>query len=150
MEKIRHIPAQRSDIETLLVMMERFYAIDGYPFNAERTRKSLEEFIADKDLGTVWMINDDLRTIGYCILAVVYSFEFGGKNAFIDEFYLEPEYRGKGIGRSVLEEIVEEAKRSGIHALHLETERHNDRALQLYRSIRFTDHQRVLMTRYID
>ncbi len=150
MEKIHRRPAQPNDIDTLLVMMERFYAIDGYPFNAERTRASLTEFIADKDLGTIWMISADSQTIGYAILAVVYSFEFGGKNAFIDEFYLEPEYRGKGIGRSVLEEIVDEAKRSGIHALHLETERHNERALRLYRSIRFTDHHRMLMTRYID
>jgi GNAT superfamily N-acetyltransferase len=143
-------PAALHDIGAILRWMEEFYAIDGYPFHAERTRAALTEFIADKDLGTVWIISSGSVPIGYAVLAVVYSFEFGGKNAFIDEFYLQPEYRGKGIGRTVLEMIVQKAKDSGIHALHLEAELHNERALQLYRSHHFADHHRILMTRYID
>ncbi|MFZ4620619.1 MAG: GNAT family N-acetyltransferase [Bacteroidota bacterium] len=147
MESIHRRPAQLSDIDTLLVMMERFYAIDGYPFTKEKTRTSLTEFLSDTNLGSIWLISDGAREMGYIVLAVIYSFEFGGKNAFVDEFYLEPEFRGKGIGRQIMDEVCDEAKALGIHALHLEVEHHNTRALELYRSFRFSDHHRILMTR---
>ncbi len=131
-------------------MMERFYAIDGYPFAKEKTRASLTEFLSDTDLGNIWLISDGSREIGYIVLAVIYSFEFGGKNAFVDEFYLEPEYRGKGIGAQVMEGICGDAKGLGIRALHLEVEHHNTAALNLYRRFRFNDHHRVLMTRMLN
>lgn len=149
METIQRRPAHSSDIDALLLMMERFYAIDGYPFTKEKTRASLTEFLSDNALGNIWIIADGSQSVGYIVLAVIYSFEFGGKNAFVDEFYLEPEYRGKGIGRQVMDEVCAEAKTLGIHALHLEVEHHNSRALELYRSFRFSDHHRILMTRMI-
>lgn len=147
MENIHRRPAQRSDIDLLLSMMERFYAIDGYPFAIERARASLTEFLSDTNLGRIWLISDGSREIGYIILAVVYSFEFRGKNAFVDEFYIEPEFRGKGIGRQVIDGVCADARTLGITALHLEVEHHNTRALELYRSFRFSDHHRILMTR---
>ncbi len=149
METIQRRPAEHSDIDTLLVMMERFYAIDGYPFAKEKTRTSLTEFLSDNALGNIWIITDGTQPVGYIVLAVIYSFEFGGKNAFVDEFYLEPEYRGAGIGTQVMEEICGEAEQLGIHALHLEVEHHNTAALALYRRFRFSDHHRVLMTRML-
>ncbi len=149
METIQHRPALLSDIDTLLVLMERFYAIDGYPFAKEKTRSSLTEFLSDKDLGIIWIISDGDRPVGYIVLAVIYSFEFGGKNAFVDEFYLEAEYRVKGIGKKVMDDMCAEAEHLGIHALHLEVEQHNTLALSLYRKFHFEDHHRILMTRML-
>ncbi|KAB2921138.1 MAG: GNAT family N-acetyltransferase [Bacteroidetes bacterium] len=142
-------PARPSDIDRILAMMERFYAIDGYPFRPERTRRALEEFIAEPRNGSLWLITADTQTAGYAVLATVYSFEFGGKNAFIDELYLEPEFRGRGIGLAAVEHLVRTAAESGITALHLETEHHNTAAIELYRRFGFEDHHRVLMTRML-
>lgn len=141
--------ASTTDIPALLRFMERFYAIDGYPFDAARTTNALTQFFAEPAHGSVFLIDVNGAAIGYVVLAVVYSFEFGGKNAFVDELYLEPEHRGKGLGHAVMERIVEEAKGRGITALHLEVEHHNERALALYRSFGFQDHHRVLMTRML-
>lgn len=149
MDSLRIIPSTLNDIPLLLSFMEKFYAIDGYSFNAERTRSSLNEFISHPDRGTIWIINLHHRPIGYIILAVIYSFEFGGKNAFVDEFYLEPEYRRKGTGTKVMEFVSEEARTMNITALHLEVERHNAAAIQLYHNFQFRDHERKLMTRMV-
>jgi len=142
-------PALPSDIGRILAMMERFYAIDGYPFRPERTRRALEEFIADPRHGSLRLIEADGAVAGYAVLAVVYSFEFGGKNAFIDELYLEPEFRGRGIGRAAVERLARIAADDGITALHLEAEHHNTAAIELYRRFGFHDHHRVLMTRML-
>jgi ribosomal protein S18 acetylase RimI-like enzyme len=150
MNSLHIIPAGSNDIDSLLVFMECFYAIDNYSFNKEQTRTSLTEFISQPEHGMIWMINVNNITIGYIVLAVVYSFEFGGRNAFIDEFYLEKEYRGKGIGKTVMEYITKEAKHLNIKAIHLEVEQHNEKALNLYRAFQFKDHHRILMTRMIN
>lgn len=88
MDSIQLILADTNDISHLLIFMERFYAIDGYPFTKEQTRTSLLEFISEPKFGLIWLIKENTLPIGYIVLAIVYSFEFGGKNAFVDEFYL--------------------------------------------------------------
>ncbi len=149
MNSLQIIPADSNDIDQLLVFMERFYAISSYPFNTEQTRASLKEFISSSDKGMIWIVKEKNIPIGYIILAIIYSFEFGGRNAFIDEFYLEKEFREKGIGKNVIEFVANEAKKMNIKALHLEVEQHNTVAIELYRKFNFNDHHRMLMTRML-
>lgn len=150
MNSLQIIPVITNDIDLLLVFMERFYALDGYPFVLEQTLTSLKEFISNPDRGTIWIVKENNIPIGYIVLAIVYSFEFSGRNAFVDEFYLEKDFRGKGIGKKVMGYVTEEAKRMNIKALHLEVERHNEKALHLYQAFQFKDHHRILMTRMIN
>ncbi len=149
MNSLKIIPATPTDITVLLTFMERFYAIDHYDFQFERTKHALNDFIADERLGRIWMIAFKQEHIGYIILAYNFCFEFGGRNAFIDEFYLEEEYRGMGIGRKIMEYVIEETKKMNITALHLEVEHRNIVAAELYRKFGFTDHHRILMTRML-
>ncbi len=142
--------ASLNEIETILQFMKKFYSIDRYDFQYERTKKALFEFIPHDHLGRIWLISIDQVVIGYIVLAYDFCFEFGGRNAFVDEFYLEKEYRGKGIGKKVIEYVTEEAKKLKITALHLEVEQHNEKALNLYRAFQFKDHHRILMTRMIN
>jgi diamine N-acetyltransferase len=150
MNALQIIHAHLNYIDLLLVFMEQFYVIDGYPFNKEQTRTSLIEFISQPNQGMIWIVKTNNIPIGYIVLAIVYSFEFGGRNAFVDEFYLEENFRGKGIGKKVMEYVTEEAKNLNIKALHLEVEQHNEKALNLYRAFQFKDHHRILMTRMIN
>ena len=58
--------------------------------------------------------------------------EFGGRDAFIDEFFLVPGARGRGLGANVLDQVISEAAAGGTVALHLEVAGHNVTALRLY------------------
>jgi ribosomal protein S18 acetylase RimI-like enzyme len=52
-----------------------------------------------------------------------------------------PEARGMGIGQRLMREIIERASRDpSLRNLHLAVVRSNDRALQLYESIGFTQY----------
>ena len=53
---------------------------------------------------------------------MVYSVEHGGRDGFLDDFYLAPEARGRGLGRQALEALEREAQALGIRVLHLEVE----------------------------
>jgi diamine N-acetyltransferase len=87
--------------------------------------------------------------VGYLVAVWGYSLEWHGRDAFVDELFVEPGRRGRGIGSRALELAQEECRRAGIRALHLEVERPNTRAQELYRRMGFRDHDRYLMTKVL-
>nr|WKN37454.1 GNAT family N-acetyltransferase [Tunicatimonas sp. TK19036] len=141
--------AQPSDQEIVLNLMSDFYAIDGYPFDRNKSQKNYQALLANESLGRLWLIKNDNNVIGYLVLAFGFSFEYGGRDAFIDELYLKEEYRGKGLGEQTIDFVNQEAKSLGIKALHLEVERHNERGNQLYRKKGFGGAERTLLTKWL-
>ena len=144
--------AREADIPDILAMMERFYAFFGDPFRPE-TEANLFDFLRHPEYGRLWLVHphrEALRPIGYLVLAFGFSFEFGGRDAFLDELWLEEPWRGKGLGRQALDFLTDQAKALGIHAIHLEVLPHNEQALKLYQSYGFQLHERYLMTRWIN
>ena len=135
----------KSDIEVMVSMMQKFYAIDNYPMNSELSKKLLAEFIADEKLGKAWLISTENGIAGYVILTFVFSFEYGGTIAFLDELFLMEEARGKGIGKQAIDFIQQEAKKSGLKLIYLEVEPRNEKAKRLYISSDFEMHNRKFM-----
>jgi ribosomal protein S18 acetylase RimI-like enzyme len=134
-----------SDIDTILPMMQEFYAIDGYPIDVEVSRKLFGEFIADAKLGRAWLVYFDDEIVGYVILTFVFSFEYKGTIAFLDELYLNEKSRGKGIGKQVVDFIHQEAIALSLKIIYLEVEGHNEAAQKLYLAKDFAIHNRKLM-----
>jgi GNAT superfamily N-acetyltransferase len=134
-----------SDIDSITAMMLEFYGIDGYPMDIEKSKNLFAEFLQNENLGKAWLIFLEDIIIGYIILTFVFSFEYGGKIAFVDELYLSENARGKGIGRSCIEFIKIEAAKLSLKLLYLEVEHHNSNAQQLYLSSGFASHNRKLM-----
>jgi diamine N-acetyltransferase len=92
----------------------------------------------------------DERPVGYAILTLAFSFEYRGRDAFVDELYVAPDHQGKGIGRRTLEFMEKEARQEGLNALHLEVSRDNHWALELYRRLGYEAHPRYFMTKWLD
>lgn len=152
METIAIVPAQKADIPSLLEMMENFYAIDNYPFYREQTLSNLDGFISTNHYGRIWILRepDSAVMIGYVILAFSYSFEYGGFNAFLDELYIKPAFRNKGLSKVAMQFVIREAKTLGIQTLHLEVEKHNEKARKIYKEWGFTDKDRLLLSKKIE
>jgi GNAT superfamily N-acetyltransferase len=139
--------ARKGDLDSLLGLMEKYYAYDGHRFDGAAAKKAMRRLLADRNLGAVLLISEGMTAIGYLVLAFGYSLEFHGRDAFIDEFFLLEEYRGKGVGRTALLHAEKIARKCGIVALHLEVTRHNSRVVDFYGREGFVDHDRYLMTK---
>ena len=142
--------ASSADIELLLDFMRQFYAIDAYPFDVYLARSTMQQIVEDASLGRVWLIYRQETAIGYVVLTFGFSLEYHGRDAFIDELFLLDAYRGQGIGSQVMQFVLDVCPALGIHALHLEVERTNVAGLRLYRKYGFEEHDRSLMTHWID
>jgi ribosomal protein S18 acetylase RimI-like enzyme len=81
-------------------------------------------------------------------VAVTYgfAFEFGGKTALVDELFIEEGQRGAGLGHRVLLSLQKNASELGVSVIHLQTEKYNTRAKQLYESVGFVDQERSTLT----
>ena len=142
---IQFKPLVISDIDIIVKMMQEFYAIDNYPIDTTISKSLFKEFIADKNLGKAWLILSDNEIVGYVILTFIFSFEYQGKIAFLDELYLSKKARGKGIGSKAVAFIIEESKKSSLKLIYLEIENHNQNAQKLYIASGFELHNRKLM-----
>ena len=142
---IQFRPLTTTDIDIIVQMMQEFYAIDNYPIDAEISKKLFHEFIADENLGKAWLILSDNEIIGYVILTFIFSFEYQGKIAFLDELYLSEKARGKGIGNQAVAFIIERSKKLSLKLIYLEIENHNQNAQKLYIASGFELHNRKSM-----
>ena len=87
--------------------------------------------------------------VGYIVLCFGYSLEWLGRDAFVDEFYLREEYRGRGWGRATMAFVEEAARDAGVRALHLEVVRENVAALKIYSKMGFQEHESTFLSKWI-
>lgn len=140
------LPARLEHLDVITEMVREYHAYDHLEFDEALTRRVLAQLMGDPSLGRLWVVESDSRIAGYLLMTFGFSIEFKGRDAFIDEFFLKKEFRGQGIGGSVLSAARQEAIGLGIKAIHLEVERKNKNALTLYEKLGFVDHDRFLMT----
>ena len=139
--------AAEADATTLLKFMQAYYAFDGHVFDADKTRTALITLLRDPALGRAWVILDGATPVGYIVICFGYSLEWQGRDAFVDEFYLQPEYRGRGWGRKTMALVEDAASELNIKALHLEVVRQNAHALAVYRRLGFKEHPGTFLSK---
>ena len=143
--------ASVDDVHSLLAMMRELDEHEAIVFDEPRVRAALGVLLADERYGRVWLVEGaGAAPIGYVVLTLGYSLEFGGRDAFVDEIYLRESHRGQGIAKQALAVLEGACRELGVRALHLEVERKNARAQVVYRSAGFKDHDRYLMTKWLE
>src|SRR5690554_4299944 len=104
------------DIDLLVTMMSEFYAESGFPLDARRARSAFEELLHNPVYGRPFLVALDGEDAGYLVLTLTYSMEYGGLAAFIDDFYVRPAFRGRGVGSAVLAAVRDRAAGLGVRA----------------------------------
>ena len=137
------------DVPALLELQSAYYTEDAYPFNERLARGAWEALLADATLGTAWVAAARSQLVGYVVMTLGYSLEYRGRDAFVDELYVAPAWRGHGLGRRALSIVDAACEGLGVNALHLEVETDKEAAQALYRTWGFVDRRRVLMTKQI-
>ena len=127
-------PARISDIEKILSFMKAYYNFDQLEFNHLKAQSALTNLIKNESYGKVWLVLDEGVEIGYIVITFGYSIEFGGLDAFIDEFFILEDYRKRGAGGRTLLLVEQFLGDMNVEALHLEVDFQNEIAKQFYLS----------------
>ena len=124
-------------IDELLPLVSAYHDFEGVIQDEGTRRKTISTLLLAPDLGPVWLIYHAGSLAGYIAICLGYSIEFGGRDAFVDEFFLREDFRGKGIGTAVLKMVIERLGDDGVKALHLEVGKSNQRAQAMYEAAGF-------------
>jgi GNAT superfamily N-acetyltransferase len=149
LEELTLIPLAPGDLPLLECFVRASYIDDGHEFHEERQTAALGALVAGGALGHGWLVRHGETAVGYVVLALGFSIEAGGCEACVDELYLVPEARGRGLGARILAWLEDEARRRGVQRLFLEVEPGN-RAITLYRRAGFVDHGRYLLSKRLE
>ncbi len=135
------------DHARLLPLVRELWQHERMAWDDERTPAALARLLGDPGLGRVWIAEDGAHAVGYLALCFGYSLEFLGRDAFIDELYVDDAFRGRGLGRELIAAAEAACPALGVVALHLEVDHANPRAQALYRQLGFEAHARALLTK---
>ena len=133
---IRKIKA--ADREEYIKMAEEFYRSDvvSHTISKENFENAFEDALNGNLYIELYILEYEGVTAGYAAIALTYTTEGGGKTAWLDELYIREQFRGKGLGRSVIKFLQ---KDKSIKRIRLEITPENERAKALYKSEGFEE-----------
>jgi GNAT superfamily N-acetyltransferase len=126
-------PATSADLPDLLHMVASYHSHEGItPRPASALSDTLRGLLDHPDRGRIWLILHNDQPAGYLAIAFGYSIELGGREAAIDEIFVNPDHRGKGLGAKALTTFLDWAEGENLVAIHLDVAPKNDGARRLY------------------
>ncbi len=140
--------ASVADIDDLIPFVRAYHEFEGIDSDPDFLTGALAPLLHEDGVGQIHFIAHDAEDVGYVALCFGYSIEFGGRDAFIDELFIVPSHRGRGIGRTAMTLLLDMATSLNVRAVHLEVQPGNEAARRLYQSLGFEARDRyLLMTR---
>jgi ribosomal protein S18 acetylase RimI-like enzyme len=113
-------------------MVAAYHAEEGIPSDEAHRRTGLGPLLEGSPLGAVYLVGPRMAPVGYIVVSFGWSLEFGGMDGYIDEFWIRPGVRGRGMGSEVLAALIPALEAAGLKALHLEVGTENAGAQRLY------------------
>lgn len=129
--------ATPDDAERLFPLVAAFHAERGFDTSPEHQNAALTPLLEGTPHGAVWLIGPRRAPVGYIVVTFGWSVEFGGLDAIVDELYIRPAVRRRGMGFEALNGIAKALKDAGVCALHLEADREDEDVQRFYARARF-------------
>ena len=141
--------ATTADLDLLAGYMRELRRDDPMPTEAivgfDTSVAAMRQLLDDESIGRAWIIRAEAEPAGYVALTFGHSIEFGGRTAFVDEFFVDASHRRRGVGKAALQLVTEQASSLNVRVLFLELTPSNTAAERLYRGAGFVDRNYRLM-----
>jgi len=137
--------ATLDDLDRVLPLVAAFHAEEGIAQDEATRRTALTPLLEGSPHGCIYLAGPTRAPIGYVIITFGWSVEFGGMDGFVDEIYIRPGVRGRGIGTDVLLSLPKTLAKAGMKAIHLEVDRGNAAARRIYEKLHFAPRENYML-----
>ncbi|MEO0484534.1 MAG: GNAT family N-acetyltransferase [Pseudomonadota bacterium] len=120
------------DLAQLLPLVSAFHAEEEVPTTEDQRMNGIMPILRGSPHGEFFLVGPRMAPAGYAFVSYGWSLEFGGLDAFLDEFYLRPAVRGKGLAGDVLHALSLYLADRGAGSLTLEVDYDNAPAISAY------------------
>ena len=131
-------PIRPEDEAIFLQFTDEFYHSSAvlHPIPTAYHHATFQELMRSDAYLSCYLFEADGRPVGYALTSKTFSHEAGGIVLWLEELYLLPEYRSRGLGRALFAHLEQT---SGAARIRFEVEPDNHRAIQLYRVLGYQD-----------
>ena len=98
--------AVEADVPLILTMIKELASYEGLLSEVTATEEILRKNLFERQMAEVVFPMLDGREIGFALFFHNFSTFLGRPGLYIEDLYIAPEYRGKGYGRALIEEVV--------------------------------------------
>jgi GNAT superfamily N-acetyltransferase len=113
--------------------------------DSRKQRRALELILADPSRARIYVARQGGKAIAMAALHFTTSTAEGGKVAGLEDCVVHPEHRREGIGKALLEYVIEQARAEGALRVMLLTDGDNTSAQALYRKLGFAPSSMLAM-----
>ena len=113
MESLSFRAARRADVPLILGMIRALAEYEQLLSEVVATESVLEEWLFDKKKAEVLFPMLEGKEIGFALYFHNFSTFLGRAGLYLEDFYIQPEYRGRGYGRKVLQKLAQIAVERG-------------------------------------
>lgn len=138
--------ASLPDVPDLVALMGAFYAESGYPLPVSQATRTFERLLSQPAHGAIWLMVADDQPAGFVVLTVAFSMEYGGLRGFVDDLFVAPAFRTRGLASEALGVVRHACEARGVRALLVETSLANEQAVRVYTRAGFTETGRLLLS----
>lgn len=123
-----------ADEAAYLEMTDIFHNSDAvlHPIDKDNYRSTFAAALACDTYVDGFIIENESCVCGYAIVSLQYATEVGGLCAWIEELYVSPSERGKGLGNEFLR-FIKKFYSGKVKRFRLEVEEENAGAVRLYK-----------------
>ncbi|MEO0676061.1 MAG: GNAT family N-acetyltransferase [Pseudomonadota bacterium] len=140
--------ATREDLPALEPLIAAFHAEEGIDTDAAHRLRAISPLLDGSPHAEIFLIGPRRAPAGYALICYGWTLEYGGLDSYLDELYLRPAVRGRGIGSDALQALSQYLSGKGAMALALEVDFDNAAAVATFQRSGFVPRERYgLMVR---
>lgn len=98
--------ATKTDIDLILQFIKELAAYERMLSEVTATKELLEEWIFRQKKAEVLFAVADGKEIGFALFFHNFSTFIGKAGIYLEDLYIRPEYRGKGYGKAMIQELA--------------------------------------------
>ncbi len=141
----RATPPDRPDVERLIAA---YHASEGLKPRTERISWAVDQILRNRFPGVILVAREKRPIIGVALAVYQPSAELG-RLLVVNDFFVDPAARRKGVGKALAAKLLEEAKKMHVDRIDLEILPTNATAAAFWKSLGFRTQGRTVYTREI-
>jgi len=124
--------AQPKDFKSIHALIREFSEFQN---TQHRVSITLDLMAEQEDYFNCYIARDESKEIvGYTNYSIIY-YSWVGKSLYLDDIYVRPSFRSKGIGKKLMNKVFDKAKREKCNRVRWQVSKWNSSAIKFYKKI---------------
>lgn len=141
--------ARAADIDSLVNLLKTLFGVEqDFVFDLARQQRGLAMMLANPQ-GCLLVAEEDGRVVGMCSGQLLVSTAEGGPALLVEDVVVDEQWRGRGVGRLLMEAVSRWAGERKVSRLQLLAARNNAPALAFYRRLGWKSTELICLRTFV-